>query len=305
MGIGSKTAQFLMELTREKPFSGSVVTLGVQDLLFDTHRLFDIARRADYASPQLQLVASAPATPATDRQLFQALGFSEVVRTDVDAFQGADFLLDLNCADGPPDAYRERFDCVLDSGTLEHVFHVPNALKNIFLLLKAGGRVIHFSPTNNYVDHGFYSFSPTFFVDFYTENNFIIDRCVLVSHTRNVEGEEWIAGEYRPGALDHVSFGGLDDRLYLTFLVATKTEKSTFERLPQQGTYRRVWEDGSYEKFHADRNERERIVDAASTRPEWLQSRFDQFAVRSARLTKWLRRPSERKDFPLAGAKRY
>jgi SAM-dependent methyltransferase len=305
MGIGSKTAQFLMELTREKPFSGSVVTLGVQDLLFDTHSLLEIARRADYASPQLQLLASAPAARATDRQLFQTLGFSEVVRTDVDAFEGADFLLDLNCADGLPDAYRERFDCVLDGGTLEHVFHVPNALKNIFLLLKAGGRVIHFSPTNNYVDHGFYSFSPTFFVDFYTENEFIIDRCVLVAHTRNVEGEDWIAGEYSPGVLDDVEFGGLDDRLYLTFFVATKTEKSTFDRFPQQGAYKRVWSQGGYQQSQAAYEQRRRDRDATAKRPEWLQTRFDHIAQRSERLAKWLHRPSERKDFPIARARRY
>jgi hypothetical protein len=304
MGISSKAAQFLMELALEKPFSGSIMTLGVQELSFFAFQLSRIAQLAGFSSSEIQDLA--PSTErATDMQLFRTLGFSEIRRTDVEAFEGAELLLDLNSADGPPAEYRERFDCVLDGGTLEHVFHVPNALANIFHLTKVGGRIIHMNPAHNYVDHGFYSFSPTFFVDYYTENGFIVEKCLLFSHTRDVEGEEWIAGEYTPGSLDEVHFGGLDDRLYDVFFVATKTEKSTCTRIPQQGTYRRVWKDGSYEKFHAESKERKRIMDAATKRPEWLQRRFDQVAVKSARLTKWLRRPSERKDFPLAGAKRY
>jgi hypothetical protein len=304
MGISSKAARFLMELARDKPFSGSIMTLGVQELSFFAFQLPTIAQLAGFSSNELQSLASSTQR-ATDKQLFRTLGFSEILRTDVEAFEGAELLLDLNSADGPPAEYRGRFDCVLDGGTLEHVFHVPNALANIFHLIKVGGRVIHMNPTNNYVDHGFYSFSPTFFVDFYTENGFVVEKCVLVCHTLDVEGEEWIAGEYTPGSLDGIYFGGLDDRLYLTFFVATKTEKSTCDRFPQQGAYRRVWREGGYEKFYADHLERKRGRDAAASRPEWLQSRFDHIARRGERLTKWLRRPSERKDFPLADAKRY
>jgi hypothetical protein len=47
-----------------------------------------------------------------------------------------------------------QFDVVLDSGTIEHVFHIPDALKNV-LSLAQGGRVICMSPSSNHVDNGF------------------------------------------------------------------------------------------------------------------------------------------------------
>jgi hypothetical protein len=242
MGIGSKAARFLMEQGLKRPFSGSVLTLGLQDLSFDLDRLSKTAQRAGFKSPGLANLARLPPhQPATDRLLFELLGFSEVVRTDVNAYQGAEMLFDLNDENGPQAEYRGHFDCVIDGGTMEHVFHVPNALKNIFEFTKVGGRIIHMSPTSNYVDHGFYSFSPTLFYDFYSENGFEIDQCRLFRHTYNVEGKAWIAGDYSPGSLDSISFGGLDDGLYATFFVATKTAASTAHRIPQQSLYRRHW----------------------------------------------------------------
>ena len=39
----------------------------------------------------------------------------------------------------------EKYDLIIDGGTLEHVFHVPNAFENFFKLLKIGGRILHFA----------------------------------------------------------------------------------------------------------------------------------------------------------------
>ena len=62
---------------------------------------------------------------------------------------------------------------IIDGGTMEHIFHIPNVLNNIYRMLRVGGRIIHISPSSNYVDHGFYSFSPTLFYDFYQTNKFV------------------------------------------------------------------------------------------------------------------------------------
>jgi hypothetical protein len=129
---------------------------------------------------------------------------------------------------------------VFDGGTMEHVFHVPNYLANVHKLLKVGGYVIHQSPSNNYVDHGFYQFSPTFFADYYLENKYRLVEIKFVRHSRNVEGEPWMFLNYQPGDLDGISFGGLGRDLHMVFACAQKTEASTFGRAPSQGLYRRL-----------------------------------------------------------------
>jgi hypothetical protein len=307
MGISSKAAQWLFEYAREKPFSGSVLELGVQWQSFNYQRMAEVAKVAHYQSAELESVLSEsnPSAIVEDRPLFKAMGFSEVIRTDYDAFEGADFTFDLNAANGPPEAWRRYFDCIIDAGTMEHVFHTPNALENIFELLKVGGKIVHMSPTNNYVDHGFYSFSPTFFCDYYAENGFEIERCTLVQHTRDVEGTPWVLGEYGPRQLDHVQFGGLNDKLYVTFFIAMKTAASTFGRCPQQSTYKAAWAAGNQDSQHAAVHERRQLLDAKAQRPAWLQARFDILAIQSERLSMWLRKPSERRDFPLDNWKLY
>jgi SAM-dependent methyltransferase len=247
MGIGLKAARFLIEETLKRPFSGSVLTLGVQKTPFTLGLLCKSARQIGLAASAISTFESLPEKQrATDRQLLELLGFDEIMRSDVSDYEGAELIFDLNDSRGPPPEFRHRFDCVIDGGTLEHVFHVPNALKNIFEFLRVGGRIIHMSPTNNYVDHGFYSFSPTFFYDFYSENRFELNQCQLIRHNKEVEKRPWIAANYTPGSLDHVSFGGLDDNMYVTFFVGTKRAESTWDRVPEQSLYKKKkWTENS------------------------------------------------------------
>lgn len=95
---------------------------------------------------------------------FSMLGFTEVHAIDISDYEGADIIIDLNqeC----PEEYHEKFDVVIDGGTLEHVFNISYAMKSICHLLKPDGIIIHASPLSGYVDHGFYSISPIFFLTF-------------------------------------------------------------------------------------------------------------------------------------------
>ena len=62
----------------------------------------------------------------------------------------------------PPELH-ERYDLIIDGGTLEHVFHVPIAMENCMKMTKTGGHVVIITNINNLVGHGFYHFSPDFF----------------------------------------------------------------------------------------------------------------------------------------------
>lgn len=115
--------------------------------------------------------------------------------------------------------------------------------------------MVHGSPTSNYVDHGFYMFSPTFFHDFYSANAWEV-RAIQVVRVNPLqqEVETPFFADYTPGMFDHTSAGGLDGT-YVTVCIAEKTSASTGHVVPQQGYYRRApdWrpeEDaGDFEEF--------------------------------------------------------
>lgn len=146
--------------------------------------------------------------PIDSYLFFQMFGFDEVHAIDYSEIDGADIIFNLNA--DLPDELKNKFDCVIDGGTLEHVFDVAKAIKNISEMLCVGGTVIHLLALGGYVDHGFYSFSPTFFTDFYNLNEFCIHH--LFMEFMYGEDNSDKAGDY--GALK--AFYSQDCRLFMS-----------------------------------------------------------------------------------------
>lgn len=115
--------------------------------------------------------------PIDSYLFFKMFGLKDVHAIDYSTIDGADIIFDLNM--DLPDELKNKFDYIINGGTLEHVFDVAKAMKNISEMLCIGGRVIHLLPVGGYVDHGFYSFSPTFFLDFYKLNGYCIHELFL------------------------------------------------------------------------------------------------------------------------------
>ncbi|MDR2659605.1 MAG: hypothetical protein LBC27_06410 [Spirochaetaceae bacterium] len=70
-----------------------------------------------------------------------------------------------------PDNLKNKYNCVWDGGTLEHVFNYPTAIKNCMEMVKIGGHLILETPANNMFGHGFYQFSPELFFSLLDEHN--------------------------------------------------------------------------------------------------------------------------------------
>ncbi len=97
-----------------------------------------------------------------------AAGASPVASIDASDYEGARITHDMNL---PIDEELcERFDLVIDGGTMEHVFSPPVALANMMKMLNVGGTLIVWTPANNLCGHGFYQFSPEFFFSSLTES---------------------------------------------------------------------------------------------------------------------------------------
>jgi hypothetical protein len=180
----------------------------------------------------------------SDKLLFAGLGFSEMHSLDVSSFDGAEITHDLN-QPGLGARIERPYDFVLDGGTLEHVFDVRTVLRNLFEAVAVGGYIMHMAPSNNHVDHGFYQFSPTFFYDYYATNNYRIDSIKFFRHSRDVHNVPWKFWDYQPGALESTAFGGLDGGMYGVAACVQRTGRSTWDKIPQQGAYRKLWATGT------------------------------------------------------------
>lgn len=179
--------------------------------------------------------------------LFEAIcGGGEVHALDYSPYEGADIICDLNSYDLPAE-YIGKFDLVIDGGTLEHVFNQNNAINNINRLVREGGYVYHMLPCSGWVDHGFYSYSPTFFEDVYTkENGFEIMN--LQFYVRNKIGTETLESVSQDCRLfkDYAEINEYilrnTDANGIRIKCLAKKLKETDFGCPIQGMYRELYE---------------------------------------------------------------
>jgi len=243
-----------------KPFYGHVLCLGVPDIYFtyDHFLRMSLITNVDLLSFPITYSYNsvlAKMNYISGDLLFKSIGFSQFSSLDTNDFEGAEYLFDLN-NNILPENLKEKFDVIIDHGTLEHVFHFPNALNNIFQMLKVGGRVIHSSPGENYFDHGFYMFSPTIFYDFYSQNKWKINTIQIFQMTPNQETEPPFFTDYEPDLFSNLSYGGLDNKMYGTICIAEKRQESLGNIIPQQGLYTRM----SNWKYNSNKNIIDRII---------------------------------------------
>lgn len=232
MGIARGAVGLLLHETQRRPFSGRLATIGRQTVAVNRQGLVEQFRKFDL-QPATNIEQGGKALD--DQELFKSMGFAVVHSMDYSDYEGATHLINLNSSDVPADL-REQYDVVLDSGTLEHVFHVPNAMRQIAGLAKPGGRIIFLAPSSNHFEHSFYMFSPTFFFDWFMANKFRVETLYVVRYDRDLE-KVWDVYGWRPNEWRDVQIGGLDAKPYAIFVVATKTAESTDNAIPQQGYY--------------------------------------------------------------------
>lgn len=241
MAITRGMVPVLLREGLRRPFAGRVLTIGRQDILFtaDTLQscahacLFPLVDSSDLClSPKREFAAR---EYLCDEYFWKAIGFSTVDAMDCVDDECPSIIFDLNNVNVPY-ALRGSCDVIVDGGAMEHIFHIPNVLGNLCEMVRPGGRIIHLSPSSNFVDHGFYAFSPTFFWDFYRENGFEINVLQFVRGFPGMEGE-CVCTDYTPGMLDGTSFGGLDGGMYGTVCIVTRVPGATGNRIPRQSLY--------------------------------------------------------------------
>lgn len=234
MGLSTNFAPIVFELLSRVERRDAVLTLGRVTLEFDSKKANDMLEVAGFGRP---LEAG---SPLDDQILFRAMGFKAVESLDVSDFEGATKIFDLNTRPLPK-ALIGQFDMVIDAGTMEHVFRIDCGFANCREMLRPGGRLLSVSPMNNYVDHGFYQFSPTLFADIAYANGLEVEAAFEVEIHPRLKPEQSRA-EIRtvlPGDFGQVGALNANPRLFVSML--RRTEASTSDALPIQAYYRKLF----------------------------------------------------------------
>lgn len=82
-------------------------------------------------------------------------------------------LFDLN-SDAVPENLMSSFDLITNFGTTEHVLNQLNCFTVAHDLAKVGGVIYHDLPMGGYFFHGYFSYTPLFFMHLATANNYEI-----------------------------------------------------------------------------------------------------------------------------------
>lgn len=244
MGLPKSAVSLLLREGSRRGFSGSIATLGRQHTYLTPREVDELATRHNYTlSPAEIALHRHPALAEqgfiSDDSLYGRLGFESSVRIDCSSYEAPDEIVDLNELE-TPSHLNAAFDVVLDSGTIEHVFEVPNALRQCCQLVKPGGRIIHITPASNCVDHGFFSISPTLYADFYAASKFEINNVLLCRLPSGWERSPWEVYDYLAAGRQSLPLGRLDGRVWFTCAIVTRTPESE-PAVPQQSFYVSTW----------------------------------------------------------------
>lgn len=234
---------------------------------------------------------------------FQRLGAAKVDSLDYSDYEGAALIHDMN-QPWPSGSPPRQYDVVYDGGTLEHVFHLPQALSNAMSLVKNGGVFVGASPCDGWLGHGFHQLQPELFF-----------RLLTPERGFKLHGV-WL-GEFKPDArkarlfkLHDPAVTGLRNHVPgqrpLAILVCAEkiAEISMSQSWPSQSNYTAMWQPNAAENptatgKHANSSLRQRLLSLMPA--SWRQAlQRWQIASKRARMGRqtWTEVPCIQLDLP-------
>lgn len=242
MGLSPTACRLLIRAHHELAFEGPLLTLGNQDV-FASHTQLQAwfeeqgcpVREAEivpHTSRYFQAMMAEQARHFVHaRTFFGMMGIGDYADMDKLEDDSPIILHDLN--EPVTDELVDRFNVVIDGGTLEHIFDVRQTLENVVRLCRVGGHVVHLNPCV-FLDHGFFGLNPCLYHDFYRANGFGEFHCYLYQPSPQTYFERVPFFPYTYG----MGFEGLIDprRQVYVFFAAKKLRAVPFV-VPMQGFY--------------------------------------------------------------------
>src|SRR5437762_6499681 len=154
MGLGRAAIKLIAETVRDCKLGGRVLVIGKQEVWGtgqEVRRWLDESGMTP-AACEIQLALKPDFRRLQfiqDTSVFKLMGFREVINLDNSDDEGAEIIGDLNCPLAEELLVKAgRFDLIIDSGCLEHIFTVPQVLKNFDQLAAYNGAGIHILSSN-------------------------------------------------------------------------------------------------------------------------------------------------------------
>ena len=232
MGVDNTSARMLLLLRNEASVNlKNSVILGRQHNYVGPFLRRSIQKNFGLAKDSL------PLNSQYADEFLSILGMENPAILDNSDYEGATILHDLNTE--IPNELKNQFSTVIDLGTLEHVYNIPQALRNLQEMCSPGGFLMMVSPANSWLGHGFYQFSPEFFFRAFGEHSgFEIRRVILIRH--RLLKDVWceLIDPKKTGRRGTIY---TKNRCTLA-MIATKLSDSPDTTLPQQSDYQSAWE---------------------------------------------------------------
>ena len=192
-------------------------------------------------------------------EFFSLLGAHEINSMDYSSYEGATILHDMNSP--IPADLNQRFSVVYDGGTIEHIFNVPQALKNCMEMVQVGGHFLQVNIANNYMGHGFWQFSPELLFRVFSPANGYEVKIVLLHEV--VSQRAWYVVSDPDQVHQRVTLCNSNPTYILT--IAKRIAKcEIFSQPPIQSDYSAIWDRSD----RASRTRREQSPPSSNSNPE-------------------------------------
>jgi hypothetical protein len=185
VAIDVSTLRMLLRSKDRYKFGGDLLTLGVADV----HGTYDDMERVlrENNVPHSPIPPSQRKVSLTKRQsefsllfgysdfmhqndLFKMMGFNRTESMDVFDNEDPTYVHDLNTP--VPESLHNKFDTIMDFGTLDHVYDMRTAIANVVNMLKVGGVVVIYDAMIGWHNQSYYNFQPPFFLDTFAAYGF-------------------------------------------------------------------------------------------------------------------------------------
>jgi hypothetical protein len=262
MAIDHTLLRMFMKFQSRYRMSGSILTIGVQDVMFShksaedffTKEGFKFTAIAEservYRKSKAQAVYEAVfgvKDPMHMHDLFKMLGFSDVASLDAFDADSPTILHDMNKP--IPEQYKNKYDVVFDIGSMEHVFDIKQFVQNCVEMVKESGTLVIYDALLGWHNECFYNFQTPFFFDVFKANGFE-DISVFLNyfpkyHDFGNSKTTWVRFEYE----DRTSFRKRGYCTHILF-IGRKAKSLPEFVVPLQGYYTQYYKDWQAAQNH-------------------------------------------------------
>lgn len=239
MGVDRHVLRFLLEARRKGVSFAQTMMIGRQSLDLPPAELQAMLRANGLSLTEAEVAEIYQQRGRFIEPLLHLLGAGRIESVDASSYEQATVVHDLNLP--IPERLKGAFSCVLDGGSLEHVFNFPQAIKNCMEMVAEGGHFLGVAPANNWMGHGFYQFSPELYYRVFSERNGYAAEAMMVCET--CAGAPWYS------VADPEQLGRRVEWVnrrptYLLVQARRLSRADIFQDPPQQSDYAAQWSIG-------------------------------------------------------------